>query len=223
MVVTPLGVSDKFFAPRLLEDEAVLRRRYRIPPKRPILLYVGGIDRRKNCSTLLEAFRLVLHMRRASGGMLPVLVMAGKIQHDQQFPNLQTWIRTKGLVDDVVLPGYLPDEDLLQVYCLTSVCCFLSLYEGFGLPPLEAMAAGVPVVCSNTSSLPEVVGNAAALVAPHDAVQAAKTILRVLDDATYAGFLSEHGRKRARLFPWSRTGATTLAAYERFAERHGRS
>lgn len=222
MVVTPLGVSDKFFAPRLVEDEAVLRRRYRIPPKRPILLYVGGIDRRKNAWTLLEAFRIVLHMRRASGGMLPVLVMVGKIQHDQQFPNLKSWIRTKGLVDDVVLPGYIPDEDLLQLYCLTSVCCFLSFYEGFGLPPLEAMAAGVPVVCSNTSSLPEVVGNAAALVAPHDAVLAAKTILRVLDDAAYAGFLSEYGRKRARLFPWSRTGATTLAAYERFAERQGR-
>jgi glycosyltransferase involved in cell wall biosynthesis len=222
IVVTPLGVNEKFFSARLVEDEAVLRRRYGIPLNRPILLYVGGIDQRKNSATLLEAFRIVLHTRRASGGPLPVLVMVGKIQHDRQYPKLKALIRTKGLVGDVVLPGYISDEDLLQLYCLTSVCCFLSLYEGFGLPPLEAMAAGVPVVCSNTSSLPEVVGNAAALVAPHDAALAAKTILRVLDDAAYAGFLSECGRKRARLFPWSRTGATTLAAYERFAQHQGR-
>ena len=221
IVVTPLGVSEKFFDPRLVENEVVLRQRYRIPPKRPVLLYVGGIDQRKNTWTLLEAFHIVLHARRVSGGTLPVLVMVGKIQHHQQFPKLKGLIHAKGLVGDVVLPGYIPDEDLLQLYCITSVCCFLSLYEGFGLPPLEAMAAGVPIVCSNTSSLPEVVGNAAALVSPHDAELAAKTILRVLDDATYAGFLSECGRKRARLFPWSRTGATTLAAYERFAERQG--
>lgn len=218
IVVTPLGVERKFFEARRREDEAALRARYGLPAGRPLVLYVGGIDQRKNCRGLLEVFGRVLRARRAGGLSAPLLLMAGKIQQDRQYPALIELARNMELLADISMPGYVPDDDLLQLYPLSSVFLFMSLYEGFGLPPLEALAAGTPVVSSNSSAMPEVLGKAALLVHPEDYEGGAAAVLRILADAQFAAELKERGRAQARAFTWTRTAELTLAAYERFLD-----
>lgn len=216
IVVTPLGVDSKFFGVAALgqNEEFELRMRFGIPEQSPIILYVGGIDPRKNYSALLHSLaRLRAHWR---GGNPPVLVMAGNIQGDEEFPKLRALQHELGLGPALVMPGFVRDEDLLKLYAITAAFHFPSLYEGFGLPPLEAMAAGVPVVCSNTSSMPEVVGDCAIALDPKDSAAQADALLGLLANPERAAALRERGRKRARGFTWVRTGELTLNAYQRF-------
>jgi glycosyltransferase involved in cell wall biosynthesis len=216
IVVTPLGVAEKFFGARLGEDETGLRLRYGIPAGRPIILYVGGIDPRKNWRGMLAVLcELLSKLQAFPLRAKPVLVMAGKITTDRQYPKLLAEIGRLGLEADVILPGFVKDEDLLQLYAVSAVFLFLSLYEGFGLPPLEAMAAGLPVVCSNRSSLPEVIGDAALLVDPEDHGGVLSALWRILEEPELAADLRARGRKQATRFTWEQTGAATLAAYRR--------
>jgi glycosyltransferase involved in cell wall biosynthesis len=217
IIVTPLGVDQKFFSSALLESESTVRARYKIPDARPILLYVGGIDQRKNYSGLVRTFQQVLQTRIEQRKSPPLLVMAGRIQTDRQYPKLLEVIKREQVEDSVILAGFVPDNDLLQLYALSALFVFPSLYEGFGLPPLEAMAAGLPVVSSNASSLPEVIGDCGVLVDPLNYQQFAHEILSLLEDAPRRNLYAERGRKRAAQFPWKRTGELTLAAYERMA------
>lgn len=218
IIVTPLGVEEKFFSAELKISEADLRSRYNIPLDRKIILYVGGIDQRKNCNKMLETFEEVCHAEKIAGNQPPVLVMVGKIEHDRQYPKLLSMITNLDLKDDVCLTGFIPDEDLLQIFAISSVFLFLSLYEGFGLPPLEAMACGLPVVSSNTSAMPEVLADAALSVDPTDTEQAAKSILDILhnDDLTLS--LREKGRLQAKQFSWQTTCKLTAEAYKKMAE-----
>lgn len=216
IVVTPLGVDERFHHAALNIPEPVLRARYRIPPHRPVILYVGGIDPRKNCTALVATVRK-LRDSGAFGANPPVLVMVGQMENDRQYPKLHAAIVAHDVADAVILPGFVPDEDLLQLYTISAVFFFPSLYEGFGLPPLEAMAAGLPVVSSNTSCMPEILGDAAVFVDPHDTAAAAREIHALLTDPQRAVFFREQGKKRARLFTWERTGDSTFRAYERLA------
>ena len=220
IVVTPLGVDERFHRAALGVPETVLRERYGIPPRRPLILYVGGIDQRKNYPALVETVRQLL-ASGAFGDNPPVLVMAGQIQDDRQYPKLNAIIAARGVTDAVILPGFVPDEDLLQLYTISAVFFFPSLYEGFGLPPLEAMAAGVPVVSSNTSCMPEILGNAAVFIDPHDTAAAAREIHALLTDPQRAACFRERGKRRARLFTWERTGESTVRAYELLARAAG--
>ncbi len=120
-----------------------------------------------------------------------------------------------GLADDVVFPPWLDAADLEGLYALATAVVFPSRYEGFGLPVLEAMARGVPVVTSDRSSLPEVAGDAALLVDPDDDEAIAAALRRVLDDAGLRAQLSAAGRARAATFSWERTAELTAASYER--------
>ena len=115
---------------------------------------------------------------------------------------------------DTFLLGFVSDEDLLDLYSEAAVFLFPSLYEGFGLPPLEAMATGLPVVSSNRGALPEVLGEAALFIDPEDVIQGARRVLSILSDSAMASNLSTAGFERAKLFSWNRTAATTLAAYK---------
>jgi glycosyltransferase involved in cell wall biosynthesis len=173
---------------------------------------LGGIDPRKNTANLVKAFKILREKRQGR----PVLVIAGKIRDDKQFPVLQREIEAAGVGSDVCMPGFVGDEDLLKLFKHTAVFLFPSLYEGFGLTPLEAMAAGVPVVSSNTSSMPEVLGKAAMLVDPSSPDAMAESADIILSNPSVAADLRAAGAKRAELFSWSRTGQSTMAAYERF-------
>ncbi len=212
IVVTPLGVDRKFFIdPQIKKDPEVLGR-LGIPEGRDIILYLGGIDPRKNTTNLIKTFKILCERRIRR----PVLVLAGKIAGDRQYPILLKEIESQGLEADIVMPGFVGDDDLLKLFRYTAAFLFPSLYEGFGLTPLEAMAAGVPVVSSNTSSMPEVLGKAAILVDPTSPMQMADAVSGVLDNPSIAADLRTEGPKRAAMFTWTRTGETTLSAYERF-------
>lgn len=213
IVVTPLGVDRKFFIDDYSEGEkSEIANKFGIVSKEPMLLYVGGIDPRKNIATMLKALRILID----NSGFNPTLIMAGKIESDRQYPALKRTLRELDLEKNVLLPGFVTDEDLLKLYSLSSAFVFPSLYEGFGLPPLEAMAAGVPVVSSNSSAMPEMLADAAALVDPSNAEQMAFKVLDVLSNSELASDLATRGRKRAAQFSWERTGVETLNAYKRF-------
>lgn len=221
ILVTHLGVDEKFFSgARLFEQEKQeLRNKYRISLAADIILYVGGIDQRKNIACLLRSFKGVLQTLESRSLRQPIaapqLVLLGKIDNDGEFGSLKLLIKELGLEQQVVLPGFVEDNDLVKLLQISAVFFFPSLYEGFGLPPLEALAAGVPVVSSNTSSLPEVLGNAALYMDPKNPVEGAQQILNVLENRELATDMRARGPLQARQFSWSKTGDETLSAYER--------
>ena len=219
IVVTPLGVDEKFFSVTRSQGDQneELRRKFRIPVGRPIVLYVGGIDQRKNMDGLLKSFNFALHTQRTQNKPLPILVMAGKIEDDAEYPKLVNLMDDLNLRHDIVMPGYVSESDLLSIYGLSDVFFFPSLYEGFGLTPLEALAAGVPVVSSNTSSMPEVLSDAAILVSPTDHAACAEKIVDLLQNNEFAQSFIDRGKARARVFSWARTGEETVKAYQKCA------
>ena len=207
VVVTPEGCEPRF---RPVRSETALREvaaRYDLPPR--YLLAVGTLEPRKNLTTLLQVFARL----RRDGGVDPELrlVLAGARGWLDE-PIFRT-VRSLGLEDAVRFPGFIDDDDLPAVYGGAALFAFPSLYEGFGLPLLEAMACGVPVVTSNISSMPEVAGDAAVLVDPRDADGLAAAIARVLRDEGLRDRLRVAGIARAREFSWEATARRTLDAY----------
>lgn len=199
------GVDPQFsHEPEPNELHRILAR-YHI--KRPYLLYVGGINGRKNIARLYEAYACV---RKRHADL--ALVIVGKRQW--RASDIDLTARRLGLESVVQYTGYMPDADLPAIYGAAEAFVFPSLYEGFGLPPLEAMACGTPVVTSNTSSLPEVVEDAALTVDPCDVGALVKAIERVLSDATLRSELRARGIQRAHHFTWQRAAGETVALYE---------
>lgn len=204
--VIACGVDPRFApVPDGRERRAVLARH---GISAPYLLYVGAVNGRKNIARLLDAYTAI---RSRHPGLS--LVIVGKRQW--RTPHIDT--TAEGLERDgqVRVTGYLDDADLPALYSAAEVFIFPSLYEGFGLPPLEAMACGTPVVSSWSSSLPEVVGDAAILVDPLDVTAIAAGIERVLLNRVEAAELRAHGLARARQFTWERTARETVALYDR--------
>ena len=131
-------------------------------------------------------------------------------------------MRQRGLDEQVRFLGYIAAEDLPALYGAALAFVYPSLYEGFGLPPLEAMASGAPVICSNTSSLPEVAGDAALLVHPESVGDLAAALRRVRDDESLRLRLTGAGLERSRLFSWERAAQATLEVYHEAAAERGR-
>lgn len=206
VVVTPEGCEPRF---RPVRSAGVLRAaaKYGLPPR--YVLAVGTLEPRKNLTTLLRAFARL----RRDGGVDPELrlVLAGARGWLDE-PIFQT-VRSLGLEEAVHFPGFIDDDDLPAVYGGAALFVFPSLYEGFGLPLLEAMACGVPVVTSNVSSLPEVAGDAALLVDPRDEAGLAAAVARGLRDGALRDRLRAAGLARARQFSWEATARRTLDAY----------
>jgi len=174
---------------------------------RPAVLSVSAKRPHKNLMRTLEALAAIPAQRR------PVLVLPGyPTPHEDQ---LRDRARSLGIGDDVVFLGWISAADLEGLYALASLVVFVSLYEGFGLPVLEAMQRGVPVVTSDRSSLPEVAGDAALTVDPQDVRAIAAAIERVLDDELLAARLRAAGRTQAARFSWERTAALTARCYVR--------
>ena len=200
------GYDEEAFQP-LREREAIEAVKTRYGIAGDYILFVGTIQPRKNLVRLMEAFSL---LKRQAADLQ--LVIAGK--KGWLYEAIFRRVRELGLEGRVVFTGYVAEEDLPALFSGARLFVFPSLYEGFGLPVLEAMACGVPVVCSNASSLPEVAGDAALLFDPLDVEGMAAAMERVLGDERLRAELVERGLKRAREFSWEKCARQTLAVLE---------
>jgi glycosyltransferase involved in cell wall biosynthesis len=209
--VVHLGVDPRFQpAPHDIQEQ--VQARYHLPDR--FILSVGTLEPRKNLITLLDAY----HALRAERSDVSLVIAGGRGWHSEPFFNR---LRALGLENTVHLLGRVPDEDLSGLYTLAEVFAFPSLYEGFGLPVLEAMACGTPAVCSNTSSLPEVAGTAAIQIDPTAARDWTQALERICDDAALRSDLHERGLKQAARFTWEATARHTYAVYqEAYAAHH---
>lgn len=209
--VIPLA-APAHFGP--VNDEQELQRiRQTYGIEGDYILSVGAIQPRKNLSRLVAAYS---RLRRANPeGKLPQLVLVGKCAwlYDE---TLRT-IKELEVSNSVVLTGYVPEADLPALY--SGAVCFVypSYFEGFGLPPLEAMKCGAPVIVGNKTSLPEVVGDAGLLVDPFEVDDIAAAIEKVINDSNLRAQLRVKGLERAKLFDWRETARQTLAVYEKAA------
>ena len=186
------------------------------PTTRGPILFVGTLEPRKNLHRLTEAYALLLNRRPD----LPDLVLAGAL--DAPARDLFTGpVSLAGAIDRIRLTGYVTDDERQRLYREASMLVLPSLDEGFGIPALEAMTIGLPVVASNRGALPEVVGSAGILVEPDDAEGLAAAIERVLDDAAFSREMSEAGVRRAAQFTWDSSAERLYAAYRAADRRRG--
>jgi glycosyltransferase involved in cell wall biosynthesis len=199
------GVADEFRP--MKDDDAMegLRRRLHIPPG-GFVLFVGGADPRKNHRTFLQA---AARQEKDLGGR--TLILVGDPVH--RFGSYYETARACGLESTVVCPGRVPIADLKLLYTYADLFVFPSLYEGFGMPVLEAMACGAPTITSATSALPEIAGDAALLVNPTDVMALGQTIVRVLLDSVLGESLRTKGLARVKEFTWRNAAIQTLALY----------
>lgn len=208
--VIPYGCDDFFFEKVSAEELRQARQQHRLEQR--FLLYVGNVKRHKNIDRLLAAFGRVV-----AGHRDVELVLVGAEAGASE--PISSRSQELDLEDRVRILGYVPRERLRALYTLAEAFVFPSLYEGFGLPPLEAMACGTPVVAGRSSSLPEVVGHAGLLVNPRKVDAIADAISLLLDHDELRVALGRRGREQARSFTWDRTAERTLEVYERIAGR----
>jgi glycosyltransferase involved in cell wall biosynthesis len=208
--VIPNGVSEDFSPRRDNQAMAELRKRIGLTAEHYIL-FVGGADPRKNHQIFLEAAEKV---RKKLGPRMVVLV--GSPVHP--FGNYEETARRRSLTEKVLCPGRLPMGDLQLLYSATDLFVFPSLYEGFGMPVLEAMACGAPVLTSDSTALVEVAGDAAVLVDPQDARALGEAMVRALEDEPLRADLKAKGFARAKQFSWEQVAEKTVALYRELCE-----
>ena len=209
--VIPQAVDGRFAPVADTERLAAVRRTYKLP--HVFVLYVGGYySARKNIFGLLEAYRRFLR----EPGTKPVkLVFAGASSaRGKTADELRRAVADPLLRDQVVMTDFVADEDMPALYSAATIFAYPSLYEGFGLTPLEAMACGTPVVTADGSSLRELAGNAALCVDPRDPDAVSAALLLLWRDSALRARLAEAGRARSRAFSWRHTAEKTLAVYE---------
>jgi len=203
-----LGFNPDMLEQRESTDAAAIRLKYGLPDA--YILYVGTIQPRKNIDTMIKAYHRLTKQRN-----MPMLVIVGR--KGWLYDKLFALIAELGLTEKILFTGFVPDEELPYIYDGATVFIYLSFFEGFGLPPLEAMACGIPVVTSDTTSLPEVVGEAGIAVPPADIERVMAAIVRLLDDPGHAAILGKRGRERAKLFSWEAAARETLEIYRNVA------
>jgi glycosyltransferase involved in cell wall biosynthesis len=199
------GVSRQFHPverPEILES---VRHRYGLPAR--FAFWIGEFKPQKNLEFLLAAWGRVCQVLSEP----LALVLAGT--QEEEFRKIRRETERRGLDRVVFFPGFIQDEDLAGVYSAASVFVFPSLYEGFGLPPLEAMACGTPCVVSNSSALPEVTGRAAMLFNPTSIEQFVECMVAVMEDAEMRSKLEREGLRQSALFSWEKAAAETLEVY----------
>jgi alpha-1,3-rhamnosyl/mannosyltransferase len=202
VVVVPMARAQRF-GPRAVDREA-LAAEFGIDGR--YVLVAGTLEPRKNLMTVLRAFRRIA----GTVGDVELVIAGGRGWRNESF---ETELGGAGAASRVRLIGFVSDERLIDLYAGAACFVFPSLAEGFGLPPLEAMACGAPVIVSDRTALPEVVGDAALLVDPQDSEALAAQIVRVLEDASLTTKLREAGVVRARGFTWAATAAATERVY----------
>jgi glycosyltransferase involved in cell wall biosynthesis len=209
------GVSERFSPQLDREAQLAARHRYSLPER--FVFWVGDFRPEKNLAFLIQAWsRLQKHLADP-----PALVLAGA--QTGEYKKLRREVEKSGLEGSVLFPGFIRDDDLPAVYSAATVFVFPSLYEGFGLPPLEAMACGTPCVVSNSSSLPEVTGSAALLFNPTSLGGFEDCMVRVLTQPALYEALRQDGLRQSALFPWSRAAEETLQVYHSVLDDTGQS
>jgi glycosyltransferase involved in cell wall biosynthesis len=213
--VTTIPIAAPAHFRPVTDDEEIQRVRHTYDIAGDYILSVGSIQPRKNLTRLVAAYARL--RRERAEGKLPKLVIVGKPAW--LYDETLRAIEEQGIGDLTVLTGYVPDADLPALY--SGAVCFVypSYFEGFGLPPLEAMQCGAPVVAGNRTSLPEVLGEAGLLVDPFDEAAIAAAIARLIDDSDLRAELRVKGLKRARVFDWHETARRTLAVYRQIVDK----
>ncbi len=198
---------------RPVEDPEVLksaRLKYSLPER--YVLFVGSNEPRKNIKTLLEAYA---SLPAGIKNEFPLVIAGGRGWKNSDIPGV---VKRLGIEDSVRFAGYIGKDDMSAAYSGASVFAYPSLYEGFGLPILEAMSCGAPVITSNVSSMPEVAGDAARLVTPTDAEELGEALRALLSDEGLRKNMRKKGRERASLFSWERCARETLELYRKVVE-----
>ena len=187
------------------EEMERIKAKYELPSE--FFLFVGAFERRKNLQNLLKALKIVHRLF----GKIP-LVLVGRKGLDSE--NVRKVIGELGLEDWVKMPGYVGDAELRYIYRQASLFVFPSLWEGFGIPLLEAMACGLPIVTSRTSAIPEIAQDAAAYADPRDPEDIATRIIQVLEDQDLRDQLVSEGKKRVAFFSWEKVAVLALEFYQ---------
>ena len=209
--VVPLAQGKEF---KLIKEKSLLDRiqkKYQLPEE--FLLYVGDVNYNKNVLGLIKAFA---EFKKDHKNFK--LVLVGKAFQDKNLKETQEIIKLINLLDlnkNIIRLGWIPQEDLVGIYNLATVYCQPSFYEGFGLPVLEAMACGCPVVAANVSSLPEVCGDAAIMVNPDDINSIAEGIRRVICDKARQDMLKKRGAEWIKNFSWEKVAQKTHEVYQK--------
>jgi glycosyltransferase involved in cell wall biosynthesis len=175
---------------------------------KPFILFVGSIHPRRNIKRLIQAFNAM----KNNGQLKHKLVLVGMVLQESRA--LSEWINTSRWKKDIICLNYVTDENLVRLYNTAELFVYPSLYEGFGLPVLEAMACGTPVITSNVSSLPEVAGSAAILVDPYSVEDIIKAIKNIVQDKELKNDLIERGLERSKVFSWGKASKETLEIFE---------
>jgi len=199
---------DAIFTPQPQHRREAVRAKYNLPEH--FALFLASNKPHKNLERLIQAWAIVCR-DESLAHHTPVLVIAG--HQDPRYPHAQARARELGLSQNVCFVGDVSNEDAAALYSTCEVFAFPSLYEGFGLPVLEAMACGAPVACGNTSSLPEIAGDAGLLFDPQDVEAIAATLQRAIADPELRSSLRQRGLERAAQFTWQRVAEQTLDVY----------
>ncbi len=207
--VVYLAPAPNFQPAETWQQLVEIKQKYNLPEN--FVLYLGGYDVRKNVSALLHAYTWV---SATLGDQYP-LVLAGRLPQTDTpfFPDPLRIARELGLEDYIITPGWIAEEDRPLLYAAATVFVFPSRYEGFGLPVLEAMACGVPVVTTNAASIPELAGPAAFQLEPNDTKHMAAPIIRLCTEEESRDAMIERGFAQVEKFSWVKTAAETLQAY----------
>ena len=208
-ITTLLAASPEFFP--ITEDSLLqkVQKKYKLPKR--FILYVGTLEPRKNIFGLLQAFNKV------KDKIPQKLVVAGG--KGWKFSSIFDYIKQNSLEDSVVFTGYISQNDLPVLYSLAELFAYPSFYEGFGLPVIESMACGTPVITSNRSSLAEVAGDSALLIDPDSPNDIGEKLLNLSNDPDLRLKLTEAGLERAKCFSWKHTAQETLKVYQQLANQ----
>lgn len=208
--VVPCGVDLNFFKP--CEDQAridAVRSKFKI--EGDYFLYLGTLEPRKNLEMLIDSYKLFLSKYEDKANA-PKLVLAGG--RGWLFDSIFEKVKNENLSEQILFTEYLASEDRTPLMCGSLAFCFPSIYEGFGMPPLEAMACGVPVLTSNAASLPEVVGESAVICDPYSKESICDGLMKLATDDSLRERLKTEGLERAKMFTWEHSAELLYKAYE---------
>lgn len=204
--VIQLGINSFFHA---ASSQEIDRIRKRFSAGEEYFLFVGTLHPRKNILRLLQAFE---RFKKESGAAIKLLIAGKEMYRTAEMHEYKNSMQYR---DDVIFTGRLSDDELRQVYAASLALCFVPYFEGFGLPPIEAMQCDIPVICSNVTSMPEVVGDAALLVNPFDVEDIKNAMIRLKDSPELRQLLIEKGRIRKQLFSWEKTAKEVWESIEK--------